>query len=302
MTAAGDWRRILALGALLVASHACTREPDPASAAAVPLRALLPGDLSPEMLLPPGPIGRAFQRAHEINVASGAGIHLVVWRDYGSVHAVRVRASDNMILDPVQFPLVRGTHDCARTTPASAPAAAYDGRVFLVAWGALDKLCAVRVGVDGVVLDSTPTQVTAASGSISAAAVSPDGANFLVGWENSLSERSTDLLAARIRSSDGALLDPAGFALTTAPGHQKSPSISFDGTNHLVVWNDYRAAVAALRGTRPCFRRQRAGSRRHATGQPGATIPNGDRLRRDEPPAGVRRRRAGRPRGARAGQ
>ena len=217
----------------------------------MPLRALLPGDLSPEMLLPPGPIGRAFQRAHEINVASGAGIHLVVWRDYGSVHAVRVRASDNMILDPVQFPLVRGTHDCARTTPASAPAAAYDGRVFLVAWGALDKLCAVRVGVDGVVLDSTPTQVTAASGWISAAAVSPDGANFLVGWENiSFQNDQTDLLAARIRSSDGALLDPAGFALTTAPGHQKSPSISFDGTNHLVVWNDYREAVAGIYGAR----------------------------------------------------
>ena len=44
-----------------------------------------------------------------------------------------------------------------------------------------------------------------------------------------------DIYAARV-SSTGTMLDPAGIAVSSAPGNQHNPRVAFDGTNFLVVW------------------------------------------------------------------
>src|SRR5262249_12083362 len=43
----------------------------------------------------------------------------------------------------------------------------------------------------------------------------------------------------------GAVLDPAGVAVSTAPQVQRAPSVAFDGTNHLVVWEDERSGLGS---------------------------------------------------------
>ncbi len=53
----------------------------------------------------------------------------------------------------------------------------------------------------------------------------------------------SDISGARVDAS-GAVLDPAGLMICTTAYRQEFPSVSFDGTNYLVVWQDYRLTGA----------------------------------------------------------
>ena len=66
-----------------------------------------------------------------------------------------------------------------------------------------------------------------------------NGTTFLVAWEDSRGA-TTDVWAARVDGS-GNLLDPGGILLSTAPDGQYAPSVAWDGTNFLVVWEDFRS-------------------------------------------------------------
>jgi hypothetical protein len=62
-----------------------------------------------------------------------------------------------------------------------------------------------------------------------APAVAFDGTNYLVVWQDG---RGTyyDIYGARV-SRAGVVLDPGGFAISTATREQRMPAVAFDGTN-----------------------------------------------------------------------
>jgi len=66
---------------------------------------------------------------------------------------------------------------------------------------------------------------------------------YLVAWcDGSLqADRPTaDIYAARIDARSGRSLDPAGIRVCAAADLQERPAVAFDGTNFLVVWQDFR--------------------------------------------------------------
>jgi hypothetical protein len=71
-------------------------------------------------------------------------------------------------------------------------------------------------------------------------AVVSNGTDFLVIWTEYLDDNR--LMAARVRGSDGAVLDPAGILLATFTTFNCLPSVASDGHDYLVVWNDERGA------------------------------------------------------------
>lgn len=81
-------------------------------------------------------------------------------------------------------------------------------------------------------------------------AIASDGTNFLIVWRDgrNFNTNNWDIYGARI-SHDGKLLDPEGIAISTfknvdrVPESQYVPSVTFDGTNFIVVWNGNRTGV-----------------------------------------------------------
>jgi hypothetical protein len=54
--------------------------------------------------------------------------------------------------------------------------------------------------------------------------------------------KDTNIMAARV-SPEGKPLDAGGFPVCTAKGFQAYPQVTFDGTNFIVAWQDYRGGA-----------------------------------------------------------
>lgn len=70
-----------------------------------------------------------------------------------------------------------------------------------------------------------------------------DGRDFLVVWIESGVENR--IMAARVRGSDGTVVDTAGLFIANFVSYQTLPSVASDGRSFLVVWEDYRDATGA---------------------------------------------------------
>ena len=124
-----------------------------------------------------------------------------------------------------------------------SPALAFNGTNYLVAWEAYEPgdyydSFGARVSPAGAVRDPSGIAISTAAYNQRAPSVASDGTNHLVAWQDSRTGTNWDLYGARL-SQAGAVLDPAGIAISTAEGHQVEPAVAFDGTNYLVVWENF---------------------------------------------------------------
>jgi len=132
--------------------------------------------------------------------------------------------------------------DSIVTSGTANPSVAFGNTNYLVTWAELrdDILCA-RVSPEGTVIDTVAIVVSNTSDYNCHSDVAFDGTNYFVAWENYSWPYPEDgsIYGARI-SEAGVVLDPLGIAISTAPKNQEYPSVAFDGTNYLVVWQDFR--------------------------------------------------------------
>ncbi|WP_224243169.1 hypothetical protein [Hyalangium gracile] len=150
----------------------------------------------------------------------------------------RVHVSPERMADPL----------VPSTVPHYMPTVGAGNGVYLMAWshpvsGGGFILQGLRVSAStGQVLDSVPLTINSSSGPNFDPAVAFDGTNFLVVW---VSYNSTPTIyGARVRASDGAVLDSTPFRISTLPAGAPSvpheePALAFDGTNYLVTWQGY---------------------------------------------------------------
>jgi hypothetical protein len=194
-------------------------------------------------------ISTATDRQDEPAIAFDGTNYLVAWSDEragftnADVYGARVSQA-GAVLDPAGIPI--STAGDVQDTPTLA----FDGTNYFVGWE--DS----RAGIDvygapvtpaGKVLEPDGIIVSTAVNSLVRPAVSFDGSNFLVVWEDDrLSPPSPDIYGARVTLS-GKILDPAGIPISRAAGWQSQPEIAFDGTNYLVVWQGGCAETCAAR-------------------------------------------------------
>jgi hypothetical protein len=174
--------------------------------------------------------------------------YLVVWRDdWGvpGIYGARVSTSGS-VLDASPFSISSG----------SSPALAFDGTNYLVVWDKLItspenyNIFCTRVTQDGVVLDTAGIVVCVDTSSQRHPAVSFDGTNCLIVWEDERNSPFPDIYGARV-SPSGLVLDTLGIPVSTADSSQRYPSVVFEGTDYLVVWQEYDlSSDFSIRGTR----------------------------------------------------
>jgi hypothetical protein len=168
--------------------------------------------------------------------------YLVAWEtgdnSTENIYAARVTRGGN-VLDPSGI--------AVSTAPGrqSAPALAFGGGTFLLAWtdnraSPDEDIFGARVSPEGTVLDPDGIPISTASGIQATVAVAFGDSDFLVSWGDSRSVATNyDIFAGRVAPS-GTVLDPDGIPVSVAASIQWNPVIAFDGTNYLLVWDDER--------------------------------------------------------------
>ena len=161
------------------------------------------------------------------------------------------------VLDPPWFLL-----SSAGSAPLqNASAVAWSGSEWLVVWTdsrnpatGLD-VYATRVSPTGTVLNPTGIPISTAVGGQTFPAVAWGGGTFMVVWTDRRSGVD-DIYGTRVTGS-GVVAEPGGIQITTDPNIQSSPSVTWDGGQYLVAWQDARpitttdiyAARVAINGT-----------------------------------------------------
>jgi uncharacterized protein (TIGR03382 family) len=154
------------------------------------------------------------------------------------------------VLDPVISPEL-SVNDPVGVTSASqeGPALDWDGASYLVVWS--DRLGPTSAQIVGARVDAAGALQDAAGFVISSGArsfnpaVAWNGSTHLVVWEQMLPAGGYQIHGARL-GADGTVLDP--IVVCTTSSFAQSPAVSWNGTNHLVVWADW--GPAAIRGAR----------------------------------------------------
>jgi hypothetical protein len=176
------------------------------------------------------------------DVAFDGTNYLVVWHDAEisspyDIYGARV-SKEGELLDPEPFIISDATGS------QMGPRVAFDGTNYLVVWydtrgGASYDIYGARVAQDGTVLNEGIT-ISIADSMKYFPDVSFDGTNYMVVWQDKRSG-TYDIYGSRV-DQDGIVLDPSGIPISTASNEQNRPSIDFDGTNYLVVWDDEQSS------------------------------------------------------------
>ncbi|MBE0434006.1 T9SS type A sorting domain-containing protein [candidate division WOR-3 bacterium] len=134
------------------------------------------------------------------------------------------------------------------------PSVCYGDTVYFTSWwdnrsgNYYDDIYGARVSTQGITLDTAGIAVCTAQDSQFFSAVSYDGTNFLVVWDD-WRNHNWDIFGSRVNES-GVVLDSSGFIVSTASFHQRTPAIVFNGVDYFVVWSDYRNSSWDIYGTR----------------------------------------------------
>ena len=165
--------------------------------------------------------------------------YLAVWADkrHGDFDIYGTRLSrDGKVLDLAGIQIFKGSND------QRAARVAFDGTNYLVTWRddtSPITIRSARVNAGGVVLDTTPIQVSHSTvGNNTFGAVHFSGSRYLVAWHNSHTT-SADILG-RLVSTSGTLVGSMDMTIAKAANSQSAPAISALSPTFQVVWWDKR--------------------------------------------------------------
>ena len=166
------------------------------------------------------------------DLAVGTNGYMVVYRsDIGGTRRIMAQPLDTNG-DPIGTgPLQLDSGD--NLYGPNIPAVAWNGSLYLVTWNNSSGIVAQRILQDGTLVDPVPFLVTTGFGPIDVSAL---GDSFLVvGLRYNSYPEWVYGVGARVRGSDGVVLDPAGLAL--AGTFARFAAVTTLGDRWLAVWH-----------------------------------------------------------------
>jgi hypothetical protein len=165
---------------------------------------------------------------------------LVTWiaqRDGSTeIYGARITQSGNVI-DPGGIKLTTGANPLMRM-----PTIAFDGTNYLIIWRTnSNNIFGTRISTELANLDDPGGFVISDTNTSYYPAVAFDGTNYMVSWHDSRNSDISgwDIYAARV-TKEGNVLEPDGFVVCEEKQHQEHNTITFDGTNYVIAWYDWR--------------------------------------------------------------
>ncbi len=133
-----------------------------------------------------------------------------------------------------------------RVTPAGmqfAPAVTYGGTNFVVVWCEYHNpyyyVYGARLTTSGLVLDSQSIAISPATPNYMSPAVTFDGTDYVVVWEDIRSDTSYDIYGAKV-SASGKVLN--AFEISTQKEHQFEPALAYSNGDQILIaysgWTD----------------------------------------------------------------
>jgi len=203
-------------------------------------------------------ISKASSTESSPSVAFDGSNYLVVWSDWrnnpgppypnADIYGARVDPA-GAILDTDGIAISTAPYD------QNIPTVAFDGSNYLVVWKDYRDVpswpyypdtCDIygaRVDPSGVVLDTAGIAISTGAANKLNPSVAFNGTSYLVVWSDNRNDSDYDIYGARVDPS-GVVLDAAGIAISTATDRQLRPSVAFNGTNFLVVWEHEQAKIS----------------------------------------------------------
>ena len=205
-------------------------------------------DIYAQLVSPSGNlVGSGFAISTAINTQERPDIawdgtnYLVVWEDERNgvsnydIYGQLVSASGTLVGSNFSICLASNTQTYA--------AVAWDGTNYLVVWGDED-IYGQLVSPSGALVGSNFAISTATNWQYWPE-IAFDGTNYLVVWQD---YRSGDLDVYGQLVSPSGILIGSNFVISTAANDQWFPSLAWNGTNYLVVWQDYRSGIQDIYG------------------------------------------------------
>jgi hypothetical protein len=167
---------------------------------------------------------------------------VVAWADRrsgsGDVYAGRVTAAGT-VQDGSGFVLSNAADE--QVLPAVAAA----GGTVLATWGdsrgSSEDVYGARID-SGSVLDASGRVLSTLANPQEGPSVAWDGSGYLTVWQDGRAPGGDDIYAARA-AADGTALDGTGIAVSAGAAPEGEPDVTWNGSNYLVVWQDYRSGT-----------------------------------------------------------
>ncbi|HYH96685.1 Ig-like domain-containing protein, partial [Hyalangium sp.] len=125
---------------------------------------------------------------------------------------------------------------------------ASNGADYFVVWrddrGANSDIYGTRVTASGTVQELEGLPLYVGAGNQRNPAVASAGSDYLVVWEDARNgDVNSDIYGTWV-SSQGVVVDPAGFVISNAANLQAFPVVTSNGSDYFVAWKDFRSGTA----------------------------------------------------------